>query len=392
MNREVTIGQKPASILIVDDVAANLQVLTGMLDDRGYLTRPVTSGKMALLAAQNDLPDLVLLDITMPGMDGYEVCARMKANEKLKDIPVIFISALHETLDKVKGFSVGGLDYVTKPFQFEEVHARVETHLKLRRLQFQLEEQNRLLLESRQAVMLQLSQAADYVLSLIPPPIREGTIRTDWRLIPSFQLGGDSLGYHWIDKDHFAMYVLDACGHGVGPALLSVSVLDMLRSQSLTDADFRMPAQVLRALNRAFPMEKHNDLYFTAWYGVFNKATRELRYAGGGHPPALILNAAGQAATVPVSGPLLGCDPDAVYEDSVLKASSAAELCVFSDGCYEVQRPDGNMWSHEEFEALLIQTLANGVSDLDALYSHVRKIGGREVLEDDFSILKVSFA
>ena len=95
MNREVTIGQKPASILIVDDVAANLQVLTGMLDNQGYLTRPVTSGKMALLAAQNDPPDLVLLDITMPGMDGYEVCARMKANEKLKDIPVIFISALH---------------------------------------------------------------------------------------------------------------------------------------------------------------------------------------------------------------------------------------------------------------------------------------------------------
>jgi phosphoserine phosphatase RsbU/P len=78
--------------------------------------------------------------------------------------------------------------------------------------------------------MLQLSQAADYVLSLIPPPIHEGTIRTDWRLIPSFQLGGDSLGYHWIDRDHFAMYLLDACGHGVGPALLSVSVLDMLRS------------------------------------------------------------------------------------------------------------------------------------------------------------------
>jgi sigma-B regulation protein RsbU (phosphoserine phosphatase) len=152
-----------------------------------------------------------------------------------------------------------------------------------------------------------------------------------------------------------------------------------------------MPAQVLRALNRAFPMEKHNDLYFTAWYGVFNKASRELRYADGGHPPALILNAAGQAANVPVSGPLLGLDPDAVYEDSVLKAGSAAELCVFSDGCYEVQRPDGNMWSREEFEAFLIRTLASGVSDLDALYCHVRKIGGREALEDDFSILKVSF-
>ena len=187
------------------------------------------------------------------------------------------------------------------------------------------------------------------------------------------------------------MYLLDVCGHGVGPALLSVSVLNTLRSQSLPDVDFRMPAQVLRALNRAFPMEKHNDLFFTAWYGVFNKASRELRYAGGGHPPALILNAAGQAANVPVPCLLLGWDPDAVYEDSVLKLSSTAKLCVFSDGCYEVQRPDGNMWSYEEFEALLIRTLANGVSDLDALYCHVRKIGGGGVLEDDFSILKVSF-
>jgi sigma-B regulation protein RsbU (phosphoserine phosphatase) len=309
----------------------------------------------------------------------------------LKDVPVIFISALNETLDKVKGFSVGGLDYVTKPFQFEEVHARVETHLKLRRLQLRLEEQNLLLVEGRQALMLQLSQAAAYVLSLIPAPMREGSIRTDWRLIPSFQLGGDSLGYHWIDRDHFAMYLLDVSGHGVGPALLSVSVLNMLRSQSLADTDFRMPAQVLRALNRAFPADKHNNLYFTAWYGVFNKASRQLRYAGGGHPPALILNAAGEAANVPVSGLLLGCDPDAVYEDSVLKASSAAELYVFSDGCYEIQRPDGKMWSRQEFEGLLIGALSNGLSDLDALYCHVRKIGGGEVLEDDFSILKVSF-
>jgi sigma-B regulation protein RsbU (phosphoserine phosphatase) len=186
------------------------------------------------------------------------------------------------------------------------------------------------------------------------------------------------------------MYLLDVCGHGVGPALMSVSVLDRVRSQSLPGADFRIPAQVLGALNRAFPMEKHNDLFFTAWYGVFNKATRELRYAGAGHPPALILAAAERAATAPVSGPLLGLDPDSVYEDAVLKVGSNAELCVFSDGCYEIRRPDGTLWNHEAFEALLIQRLAHGESDLDALYGHVRTLGGREVLEDDFSILKVS--
>ena len=391
MNRDVTIGQKPASILIVDDVATNLQVLTGMLDDQGYLTRPVTNGKMALLAAQNDPPDVVLLDITMPEMDGYEVCARMKADEKLKDIPVIFISALYDTVDKVKGFSVGGQDYVTKPFQFEEVHARVETHLKLRRLQLQLEEQNRLLLESRQMLMLQLTKAADYVLSLILPPITEGSIRTDWRLIPSFQLGGDSFGCDWIDESHFAMYLLDVSGHGIGPALLSVSILNTLRTQSLAKTDFQMPAQVLRALNAAFPMEKQDGMYFTLWYGVFDAAKSELRYAGGGHPPALFMASSGRRINLESQGQPLGWTSDAEYTASSLPIQPPARLYILSDGCYEVGGSDSAIKSSLTIAEHILNTPPAGQSELDALYSHALRVHGKGALEDDFSLLRVSF-
>src|SRR5437763_10772508 len=135
-------AEQPAGILVVDDTPANLQVLAGMLKDRGYKARPVPSGKLALLAAERDPPDLILLDINMPEMNGYEVCQRLKSNEQLKGIPVIFISALNENLDKVKAFATGGVDYITKPFQMEELHARVETHLKLRRLQTELEATN----------------------------------------------------------------------------------------------------------------------------------------------------------------------------------------------------------------------------------------------------------
>ena len=117
---------QPANILIVDDTPANLQVLAGMLKDRGYKVRPVPGGKLALLAAQREPPDLILLDINMPDMNGYEVCERLKADDDLKGIPVIFISALTEQLDKVKAFATGGVDYITKPFQMEEVHARVQ--------------------------------------------------------------------------------------------------------------------------------------------------------------------------------------------------------------------------------------------------------------------------
>ena len=133
-------SQKPPSILMVDDIPANLQMLSEMLKGRGYKVRAAVSGKLALQAASNEPPDLILLDINMPEMNGYEVCEKLKADEKLKDIPVIFLSALTETIDKVKAFGTGGVDYITKPFQFEEVEARVETHLELRRQKLRLQE------------------------------------------------------------------------------------------------------------------------------------------------------------------------------------------------------------------------------------------------------------
>ena len=121
------------NILVVDDVPENLQLLFRMLKENGYKARPVASGRLALDAARQTPPDLILLDINMPEMNGYDVCAEIKADELLKDIPVIFISALHESMDKVKAFGMGGVDYITKPFQAEEVEARVKTHLELYR-------------------------------------------------------------------------------------------------------------------------------------------------------------------------------------------------------------------------------------------------------------------
>src|SRR4030066_1812149 len=134
MKPSLSYPDKP-NILVVDDTPANLQLLASVLKERGYKTRPVPSGMLALQAALIEPPDLILLDINMPDMNGFEVCQSLKADEKLKDIPVIFISALNENLDKVKAFAIGGGDYITKPFQMEELHARGETHLKLRLLQ-----------------------------------------------------------------------------------------------------------------------------------------------------------------------------------------------------------------------------------------------------------------
>ncbi len=151
-----------ANILIVDDTQANLRLLVDIFKKKGYKVRPVTNGKMALSGVKGMMPDLILLDIMMPEMDGYEVCRQLKADEATREIPVIFMSALDEVLDKVKAFGVGGVDYITKPFQVEEVLARVETHIELRRLQKRLEDRNEKLsktVEELKATQSQLVQS-----------------------------------------------------------------------------------------------------------------------------------------------------------------------------------------------------------------------------------------
>lgn len=130
------------SILVVDDTQANLRFLVEMLTGKGYAVRPALDGRFAITSALADPPDLILLDIMMPQMDGYEVCAALKADARTQDVPVIFLSALDEVLDKVRGFAVGGVDYITKPFHVEEVLARVTVHLALRALQREMEERN----------------------------------------------------------------------------------------------------------------------------------------------------------------------------------------------------------------------------------------------------------
>jgi signal transduction histidine kinase len=135
MSNNDNVEDRPGNILVVDDTPANLRLLTGLLSDNGYEVRPAPNGQIALRSVESTLPDLILLDIMMPDMDGYEVCRQLKASERSRDIPVMFISAIHETMDKVKAFSIGGIDYITKPFDSDEVLARVKTQIRLRTMQ-----------------------------------------------------------------------------------------------------------------------------------------------------------------------------------------------------------------------------------------------------------------
>jgi sigma-B regulation protein RsbU (phosphoserine phosphatase) len=215
-------------------------------------------------------------------------------------------------------------------------------------------------------------------------------VESEWCFEPSEDLGGDGFGHHWIDDDCLAIYLLDVCGHGVGAALLSVSVLNALRAQALSGADFRDPASVLTALNRAFPAEAQNYFYFTMWYGVYRVSTRELRYSSGGHPPALLLQS-GQLVQLYTEGAAIGCFADARFEGGHCAVRPGDRLLVFSDGVFEIFLEGEGVQTFDEFIAAFSNEEVFAMKTAERL-TRARQIRGDNLLDDDFSLLEFRFA
>jgi serine phosphatase RsbU (regulator of sigma subunit) len=240
----------------------------------------------------------------------------------------------------------------------------------------------------------ELAEAAAYVRSILPAPMA-APFAADWRFVPSARLGGDAFGYHWVDTQHFAIYLLDVCGHGVGASLLSIGAVTALRAGSLPNVDFRDPPQVLAALNAIYQMERHNDLYFTIWYGVYQPAARSLEFAGAGHPPSLLFPPAGRAAAgverLQGEGPAIGFVPDGKWPVREVEIVPGSRLYVLSDGTFEIGRPDGSMMVLDDLIRFFGSAPARDGSDLDHLLEHVRERHGSEGLEDDFSIIRLDF-
>jgi sigma-B regulation protein RsbU (phosphoserine phosphatase) len=249
------------------------------------------------------------------------------------------------------------------------------------------------LLRTHKRLQQELRDAERYVLAILPAPVAE-PFAVDWLFVPCTELGGDSFGYHWIDGEHFALYLLDVCGHGVGSALLSITVANTIRSGALLNTDFRMPEAVLGSLNQAFQMERQNDLYFTIWYGVYHRPTGRLRYASAGHPaPILVSDARGQhgkAKSLSATGLPVGFMPVVAYESKECTLAGPARLFLFSDGAFEIMRPDGTLLTFEAFEEVLTRAVPEGASELEELLHFAQDVHGSQDLDDDFSIIKIT--
>lgn len=387
-----TLTEYQIRVLLIDDRAMVGETVRRMLaPESDIVFEYCQDPTQAVPTAVEWSPTVILQDLVMPEVDGLDLVRFFRAHPKLTDIPLIVLSSKEEAVTKAEAFALGANDYLVKLPDRIELVARIRYHSKGYINLLQRNEAYRALLESQQNLASEVARAAEYVISLLPQPISQGGVTTVWRYVPSATLGGDSFGYHWIDDDHFAFYLLDVCGHGVGSALLSVSALNVLRSQSLPNVDFRQPAAVLAGMNSSFQMEKQNDLYFTMWYGVYNRQTRRLSYSCAGHPPALLFSGGTAPRPLFTENFIIGGFLDEPFHADEILVPAHSRLYLFSDGVYEVDRPDGTMWTLEDLQGFLQNCAPASGQEIDALWKTLQEMHGSDVLEDDFSLLRVDF-
>ena len=258
--------------------------------------------------------------------------------------------------------------------------------------QHELLETKSRLVETQQRLADELTDAAAYVRTLLPARL-DGDIRTDWQFVSSSQLGGDLFGYHWLDEQRLAIYLLDACGHGVSASLLSISMFNDLRHQTLPETRFDDPPRVLRALNRAFPMDEHGQKFSTIWYGVYETTTRTIRYATAGHPPALLF---GPHADAPLQlgrpNLPIGVVRDTEFDGGTQTVTPASRLYLFSDGVYEVYRPDRRLLRLDGLIDVLARTPCEPHEPCtERIRQRIQALHGSNDFDDDFSLLEVGF-
>jgi len=383
------------TVLLVDDQAIVAEAVRRMLAPENDIAFHYCPDPTKAIAMANALgPTVILQDLVMPELDGLTLVKFFRANPATREVPLIVLSTKEEPIIKAEAFAIGANDYLVKLPDRLELIARVRYHSKGYIAQLERNEAYAKLAESQRLLADEVGEAAKYVRSLLPEPLPTGPVRVDWRFIPSTQLGGDSFSYHWLDDDHFAIFLLDVSGHGVGSSLMSVSALNVLRSQALPQTDFRNPSQVLQALNTAFAMELHDNKYFTIWYAVYCQSTRQLVWTGGGHPAALLLDGpTPQERTLTQldsQGPIIGMLPDMDFDSQAIELGPAARLLLFSDGVFEIDQADGQMWEYDAFVEF-IRSLSADEPVMDRLVQHTRNLHGNDQLTDDFSIVQVEF-
>jgi len=369
------------NILIVDDAPANLRLLSQMLAGQGYRVRPVPDGPLALAAVQAELPDLILLDVRMPEMNGYEVCERLKADVETRDIPIIFISALDATQDKVRAFGAGGVDYVTKPFQGEEVLARIETHLALRSLQTRLQEANR-------KMERELALAGEVQASFLPSELPS---IPGWQLSatlkPARQTSGDFYDFISLPNAGLGFVVADVTDKGAGAALYMALSCTLIRTYA---AEYPVqPELVLSAANRRILRDTSASQFVTVFYGTVDLATGTLRYCNAGHCPPYHIRAqnGGDVRKLIRTGIPLGIFADKTWSQGVAQLDPGDALVLYTDGITEARSEEAHFFGQERLLQSVRTNQGRSAREIqNAILTDVHRFVGDAPRSDDIAV------
>jgi sigma-B regulation protein RsbU (phosphoserine phosphatase) len=354
---------QPPRVLAIDDNEVNRRLLSLMLENAGCRVDVAADGDSGLRRAQEARPDLILLDVMMPDKDGFQVCREMRALPSLRHVPIIFLSALTETKDKVKGLAAGGVDYITKPFDRSEVLARVRSQIEIGRLTREIVSKNGELLRRQACLDTDLKAAAVIQHALLPTATRqiEG-VRCAWRFTPCQSVGGDIFNFFPVDSEHLVMYMLDVSGHGVTSAMVTVCLSQTLSPSSGTfwieeagKKRWAQPAEVLDLLEEQYPIERF-DRYFTMAYLVLNLRTGTLVSSCAGHPPPVLLRTDGTIESLTAGGPLIGLGRSPTFRQQVVQIHDGDRLFLYTDGVTELENRRGEAYGEDEFYRLLMRS------------------------------------
>jgi phosphoserine phosphatase RsbU/P len=371
-------------ILVVDDTPVNISVITGALKDT-YRTKVATSGvKAVAIAAADEKPDLILLDVMMPEMDGYEVCRRLKADPTTREIPVIFLTAQTEAEDETRGFLVGAVDYVHKPFSAAVMKARVHTHIVLREMREKLAKQ-------LSAIQKELETARLIQHSILPETMPQiDGLDIAARYVPMASVAGDFYDFIEVDNKHAGILIADVSGHGM-PAALIASMLKIALAAERAHADD--PARVLKGLNQTL-CGKFQHHYVTAAYVFVDMEKRTLRYGGAGHPPLLMWGAASPGVRdVIENGLFLGKFDFATYSSVEVPLAPGDRALLYTDGISEANNPEGAEFGTERLRQFLETEKDGSANQLaDDLLDELARWSARgegEDLDDDITMVTV---
>jgi sigma-B regulation protein RsbU (phosphoserine phosphatase) len=381
-------------ILIVDDQPTNIKILGAALRS-DYDIVIATGGSKALEIARSEELDLILLDVMMPGMDGYEVFRFLKKGERTKDIPVIFVTAMSEVHDEVKGFELGAVDYIIKPFKLPVVRARVKTHLELKWKSDLIEFQKDELLEKQRIIDEDLHVAAGIQQSLLPRKFPQvNNVRFAHKFQPCEAIGGDIFDVITINERYICLYILDVSGHGVSSALVTVSVSQMMHPHSgliLTTRENEQailhPAEVLKLLDEEYPMDRFGK-YFTMVYLVLDRLKGSLAYSNAAHPRPILIRSGGELEPLEEGGTIIGLEGVVPFDGGEVRLISGDKVILYTDGVTEHRREDGELFGEERLFDLLKTSSDLRISGLvDTVFDTVIDFGGPNKPEDDITIV-----